>query len=124
MGLFDQALLNEGVKKREVFGWSMYDFANSGYTTVVLTAVYNAYFVGVVAQNSASATLLWTGLIALSSFLVMLLMPALGAYADAHAAKKRLLLFSTAGCVVATIGLGLAGQGQVIAAAISDSPNE
>jgi MFS-type transporter involved in bile tolerance (Atg22 family) len=27
----------------------MYDFANSGYTTVVLTAVFNAYFVGVVA---------------------------------------------------------------------------
>ena len=23
----------------------MYDFANSGYTTVVLTAVFNAYFV-------------------------------------------------------------------------------
>lgn len=119
MGLFDQALLNEGVKKREVFGWSMYDFANSGYTTVVLTAVYNAYFVGVVAQNSPSATLLWTGLIALSSFIVMLLMPALGAYADAHAAKKRLLMFSTAGCVASTIGLGLAGQGEIVAAAIA-----
>lgn len=119
MGLFDQALLNEGVKKREVFGWSMYDFANSGYTTVVLTAVYNAYFVGVVAQNSPSATLLWTGLIALSSLIVMLLMPALGAYADAHAAKKRLLLFSTAGCVASTIGLGLAGQGQIAAAAMA-----
>lgn len=29
-----------GVRKREVFGWAMYDFANSGYTTVVLTAVF------------------------------------------------------------------------------------
>ncbi len=31
------------------FAWSIYDFANSGYTTVVLTTVFNAYFVAVVA---------------------------------------------------------------------------
>lgn len=105
--------------KREVFGWSMYDFANSGYTTVVLTAVYNAYFVSVIAQNSPSATLLWTGLIALSSLIVMLTMPAIGAYADRHAAKKRLLGVSTVGCVLTTIGLGLAGQGQMWAAALA-----
>ncbi|MCA3148868.1 MAG: MFS transporter, partial [Burkholderiales bacterium] len=40
--------LNDGVKKREVLAWASYDFANSGYTTVVLTAVFNAYFVNVV----------------------------------------------------------------------------
>ena len=55
------------MRKREVFGWAMYDFANSGYTTVVLTAVFNAYFVGVVAGNAAWATLAWTSALALSS---------------------------------------------------------
>jgi UMF1 family MFS transporter len=35
-------MLNPGVKRREVFGWAMYDFANSGYTTVVITAVFAA----------------------------------------------------------------------------------
>ena len=49
MSWFAQHHLNPGVKKREVFGWAMYDFANSGYTTVVLTAVFSAYFTGVVA---------------------------------------------------------------------------
>ena len=44
--------LNEGVAKREVFAWAMYDFANSGYTTVVLTAVFNAYFVSVIAGGA------------------------------------------------------------------------
>ncbi|WP_353957280.1 MFS transporter [Pelomonas sp. SE-A7] len=117
--MFDQDLLNEGVRKREVLGWSMYDFANSGYTTVVLTAVYNAYFVGVIAENSPSATLLWTLLIALSSLIVMLSMPVLGAYADRHGAKKRLLLATTAGCVVSTIGLGLAGRGEIVAAGMA-----
>ena len=37
------------VRPREVWGWMMFDFANSGYTTVVITAVFNAYFVAVVA---------------------------------------------------------------------------
>ena len=34
MALFAQDSLNAGVRKRELFGWAMYDFANSGYTTV------------------------------------------------------------------------------------------
>mgnify|MGYP000246314099 CR=1 FL=1 len=57
---FSSETLNPGVRLREVFGWAMYDFANSGYTTVVLTAVFNTYFVGVVAANAEWATLAWT----------------------------------------------------------------
>ena len=41
--------LASNVGLREVWAWSMYDFANSAYTTVVITAVFSAYFVGVVA---------------------------------------------------------------------------
>ena len=113
MALFDTSSLNEGVRKREVFGWAMYDFANSGYTTVVLTAVFNAYFVGVVAANASWATLAWTSALALSSAIVMLTMPSLGACADLRASKKRLLAFSTAGCVLATALLALAGPGDL-----------
>lgn len=113
MALFPQDALNDGVKKREVFGWAMYDFANSGYTTVVLTAVFGAYFVGGVAGNASWATLAWTAALALSSLLVMLTMPAIGAYADLRAAKKRLLVLSTLGCVLATAALAGIGPGDV-----------
>ena len=113
MPLFDQAALNEGVKKREVFGWAMYDFANSGYTTVVLTAVFNSYFVGVIANKADWATLAWTLTLGLSSALVMLVMPALGAYADLRAAKKRLLAMTTVACVATTAVLALTGRGDV-----------
>lgn len=119
MALFSQNALNDGVRKREVFGWAMYDFANSGYTTVVLTAVFGAYFVGAVAGNAPWATMAWTGALALSSALVMLTMPALGAYADLRAAKKRLLLLSTAGCVFATLALAGAGPGDVAWAVVA-----
>jgi hypothetical protein len=60
MALFPQDALNPGVRKREVFGWAMYDFANSGYTTVVITAVFAAYFVGGIAQKAPWATFAWT----------------------------------------------------------------
>ncbi|HVO08843.1 MAG TPA: MFS transporter [Burkholderiaceae bacterium] len=82
MALFSQEALNPGVRKREVLGWAMYDFANSGYTTVVLTAVFGAYFVGEVAGGADWATFAWTAALAASSVIVMLTMPALGAYAD------------------------------------------
>lgn len=91
----------------------MYDFANSGYTTVVITAVFNAYFVGVVAGNAPWATLAWTAALAVSSGLIIVTAPLLGAYADAHAAKKRLLLATTAGCIIFTAGLATVGRGEV-----------
>jgi MFS transporter, UMF1 family len=117
--VFPQQALNEGVRKREVFGWAMYDFANSGYTTVVLTAVFNAYFVGVVAGGAEWATLAWTASLSASCLLVMLTMPTIGAYADLRAAKKRLLAFTTAGCVVTTLALALVSRGDVALAVVA-----
>jgi UMF1 family MFS transporter len=105
--------LNPGVAKREVFAWAMYDFANSGYTTVVLTAVFNAYFVSVVAQKARWATFAWTATLAVSYLAVMALGPLIGAYADAHAAKKRVLVIATLGCVVSTALLAGATEGMV-----------
>ncbi len=97
----------------------MYDFANSGYTTVILTAVFNTYFVSVVAadlngDNAGTATLVWTLAIAIANALVLLSAPILGAIADYSAAKKRFLLISTSGCVLFTALLSLVGPGDVV----------
>ena len=105
--------LRPGVSRREVFAWAMYDFANSGYTTVVLTAVFNAYFVGVVAGKADWATLAWTLTLAASNLLTMLVTPALCAWADLHAQTKWLLGMVTVGCVAGTAGLALVGPGEV-----------
>lgn len=113
MALFSQDALNPGVRKREVFGWAMYDFANSGYTTVVITAVFAAYFVGGIAQKAEWATFAWTAALSVSYAIVMLTMPSIGAYADLRAAKKRLLMLATMGCVVTTAALALAGPGSL-----------
>jgi UMF1 family MFS transporter len=105
--------LNEGVRPREVWAWAMYDFANSGYTTVVITAVFNAYFVGVVAAGESWGTFAWTLALSISYACVMLSAPIVGAYADAHAAKKKLLAVTTSGCVLATAALSLVGPGDL-----------
>jgi UMF1 family MFS transporter len=105
--------LAAGVSRREVWAWAMFDFANSGYTTVVITAIFNTYFVAIVAQNASWGTFAWTLSLGLSYGLILLTAPALGAYADAYGAKKRLLLLSAIGCVVFTALLYFAGSGSL-----------
>ena len=108
-----QRNLAKDVTPREAWSWAMYDFANSGYTTVVITAIFNAYFVSTVAQNAPWATFAWTAALAVSYALIMVTAPLLGAYADAYAAKKRLLLVMTVGCVAFTAALALVGPGSL-----------
>ena len=108
------------VTRRERFAWCMYDFANSGYTTVILTAIFNAYFVGVIAaeQGSGDATLLWTLAMAAANALVLISAPVVGAIADYSGAKKRFLTVTTIGCVVFTALLYFAGPGDIALAVV------
>lgn len=106
--------------RREIFAWAMFDFANSGYTTVVLTAIFNAYFVSVIAAESGSgnATLLWTIAIASANGLVLLSAPMIGAIADYSGAKKRFLFVSTVACVTFTSLLAFTGPGDIALAMV------
>ncbi|MBS7456467.1 MFS transporter [Coralloluteibacterium stylophorae] len=101
------------VQRRELWAWAGYDFANSGYTTVVITAVFNAYFVRVVADGADWATFAWTLALSLSYLLVAVTAPALGAWADLRARKKFLLAITTAVCVAGTAALAACGPGSV-----------
>ncbi|MGA1155706.1 MAG: MFS transporter [Burkholderiaceae bacterium] len=112
-----QGLLKPGVRRREFWAWASLDFANSGYTTVVLTAVFNAYFVAVVMQGAAHATLVWTLVLSVSYLLVMVSAPWLGAWADQYQAKRKLLWLASLACILATALLASVGEGQWLWAA-------
>ncbi len=104
--------------RRELLSWALYDFANSGYTTVVLTTIYSAYFVAVVAGGlpgleGGEGTFIWTLAVSLANLIVLLSAPLVGAMADHRAMKKRFLLLSTLGCVAATALLAVVGPGDV-----------
>ena len=116
---YDATAPDSPVRRREQIAWALYDFANSGYTTVVLTTIFSAYFVGVVASGpggypTGTATLLWTLSIGSANFCVLLAAPIVGAIADHRAAKKRFLLITTVGCVMATALLALVGPGDMV----------
>lgn len=106
------------VRRRELWAWMMFDFANSGYTTVVITAVFSAYFVATVAGNADWATFAWTAALSLSYALILLSAPVLGAWADLRAGKRSLLWWTTGLCVLGTAALAWTGPGSVVLALV------
>lgn len=101
------------VKKREIFGWCCFDFANSAFTTVIITVVYAVYFQSVVAGGAQWASAAWGWTLSLSQMVVILFSPVVGAIADVKACKKTFLMITTIVCSVATAGLFFVGQGEI-----------
>lgn len=109
--------------KGEIVAWASYDIANATYGTVVATAIYNAYFVNTICAPTPatawftnlhlSGTVLLTIVICLSAFSIVATAPIVGTIADATAAKKKLLLISTALCIACTASLGFIEPGQI-----------
>jgi len=88
--------------RRVVFAWSFYDFANSAFTTMVVTFVYAAFFTKLMAADEIEGTALWSRGVTVTALTVALLSPVLGAIADRGGYRKALLALSTTVCVVAT----------------------
>lgn len=117
MTIFDRSALNDGVDGREVLGWALFDAANSGYSTVVLTAVFNVFFVSVICAGEDWGAFAWTCAIAASNLLGIAVMPAVARHADAKANKKLWLAVATALCIAATLALAATGPGTILLAA-------
>ena len=107
--------------KKTIFGWCMYDWANSAYITTAAVALLPNYFAQAVVGEAGvdifgmniSATALWGYMLGTAAFLVFLFAPVLGAIADFSAAKKRFLMgFAYMGSLFATM-LFFCGSGDV-----------
>jgi MFS transporter, UMF1 family len=106
------------VRRREIFGWCCFDFANSAFTTIIITVVYPVYFQQVVAGGHAHAES-WLGrTLAVSQIVVLLLAPLIGAVADVRARKKTFLMATAFTCSLATMGLFWVGSGAVLVALV------
>ncbi|MEO2005990.1 MAG: MFS transporter, partial [Candidatus Poribacteria bacterium] len=105
--------------RRSRFGWVMYDWANSAYSTAFATAFMPLLWAGffmppegvqflgrTVAPDAA-----WSFLVAFAALLVLLIAPTLGAAADMAGAKKRLLMIFCYVGVAAAAPVALCGQG-------------
>ncbi|MGC6469937.1 MAG: MFS transporter [Flavobacteriales bacterium] len=105
-------------KPSAIWSWALYDFANSSFTTIVVTFIYGTYFTQSIALNEIDGTQWWSWAISITAIVVALLSPFLGAFADASNNRKKVMWFSTVGCVMATSLLFFPTQGQVYFALI------
>lgn len=97
--------------RKELFGWAMFDFANSAYTTVIVTVVYSVVFPKLIVGDGPEyrqGNLLWSVALSISYALVVLTAPVLGAVMDYAGHRKRWLFASWISTVVATAALWFA----------------
>ncbi|MFW5628110.1 MAG: MFS transporter [Candidatus Cloacimonadaceae bacterium] len=100
---------------KQSFGWMMYDFANSAFTTIIVTVVYSAYFMGtVVVGDVGLGEMLWGRAVGISMTLVALSAPIMGAIADYSRSKKKFLFINTYLAIIFTALLYFVGEGQVL----------
>jgi len=100
--------------RRILFCWVMFDFANSAYTTLVVTFVYSTYFVSTIAPDPVTGTALWSRGVTVTALCVAFLSPVLGALADQGGFRKSFLFLSTAVSVTGTAVLYWIEPGQVV----------
>ena len=95
------------VTKREIVGWAFFDFANSSFTTVMVTTLFPIYFTSVLCATRPDGHRLWGLAGSLSNLIVVVISPLLGAMADSLGAKKKFLLATYLGCIIGTAVLGI-----------------
>ena len=73
----------------EILGFALFDFANSSYTTVIITVIFGNVFWFYIVGDEAQGNWLWSLGLGISYVLVLLSAPILGAFMDFTASKKK-----------------------------------
>jgi len=105
-------------KRRAILSWVLYDFANSPFTTLVVTFVYATYFSEAIAETKVQGQALWAYAIAVTAIIVAVCSPFLGALADRGGYRKRFLVIATLVSAGATAALYGVLPGQIAAALV------
>jgi len=89
-------------RKFKIFIWTLFDFANTSFSVLILTTAYSVYFREIVAGNSQIGDFLWGLAFSISMFIVAFISPFLGAIADHSSNKKFFLFIFTILCITST----------------------
>lgn len=105
------------MRRRATLAWCLFDFANSSFTTLIITVAFAVYFREVVVNAGDNrGDQLWGAANFLGMLIVAAVSPVVGAVADFSGLKKRFLVLTTLVTVMATALLSLAGSGDIRAA--------
>jgi UMF1 family MFS transporter len=103
------------VTRREILSWAFFDFANSSFTTVVITAVYSRFFVEtIVPADSGLRDTYWSVAMVVATLIGLALSPLVGLMADLGALKKALLVTASFLCAGSTAALFFVGPGDIL----------
>jgi UMF1 family MFS transporter len=101
---------NDSIFRRDIVGWSLYDFANTIYSMNIVSLYLKRYIVEDLGFDDRYYDIPF----AISMLLAALLLPALGAMSD-HGAKKKLFLFLfTTTCCLSVAGLAIVPEHLVL----------
>jgi len=104
---------------KRIFAWCLFDWANSPYTTLVVTFVYSTYFAKAFAPDVITGTAWWSRAVAVAGLTVALIAPALGALADRGGLRLRFLAAATGTCALASAALAFVAPGGASAAFVA-----
>lgn len=96
---------------REVWAWGMFDLANQSFTLLIITVLFPIYFKEIAVGDKQRGDALWAAGISIALFIVVFLSPFVGAFADGHRARKKLLMGTGVLCIGLTASLSLVGAG-------------
>ncbi len=92
------------MNKRQVGAWALFDFANSVYPAVIVSVVFQIYFIEAIVGNEAGEGDAWWGrAVSLSALIVALSAPVLGAVADRAGVRKRFMALCVAMCITGVV---------------------
>ena len=104
--------------QKTILGWCFYDFANSAFTTIVVTFIYSAYFAASIVGDEAIGQVYWGNTVTICAIIIALLSPIMGAVADQGGYRKTFLLFWTGICIIFSVLLFFPKQGDIYSALI------
>tara|TARA_Y100000590_G_scaffold364121_2_gene422184 strand:+ start:1545 stop:2873 length:1329 start_codon:yes stop_codon:yes gene_type:complete len=100
--------------KKAIWGWALYDFGNSAFTTLIVTFIYSFFFAQEIVSDGNTGTAIWANGIALTAIIVTIASPFLGALADHGGHRRILMLVSTGVAILGSALLYFPTPGQVM----------
>jgi UMF1 family MFS transporter len=87
---------------KKVFNFALYDFANSAFTTIIITFIFATYFAKQIAPNPVLGQSYWGWAIGITGILVALIGPLLGSFADKKNCTGLFIKLFTIICIILT----------------------
>lgn len=98
-------------KRKRIWGWMFFDWANQPFHTLILTFTFAPFFASAVMGDGAEGQAAWGYAIAVGSVIIAILAPILGAVADASGPRRPWIYLFSAIYVVGVAGLWTATPG-------------